>query len=282
MNYYKYNVAGNIFELILDDGLVNDKFFYRYKPFEIDNGTALFSMQVIIGQIEMGKLEKRIGEEAPFLWLYKNEEGKYQTGFSLNEKSASAILDGTTLYIIDTQSNREVESCVNNALMFLYTQYSSQNNTLLLHASVVNHNGYGYMFLGRSGTGKSTHSQLWLDNINNTELLNDDNPIIKIVGEEIFVSGSPWSGKTPCYKNEQIPLRGIVRLSQAKQNQISHLNNLQAFAALLPSCATIKWNKFIEDSVYHSILNVIKHCRIWNLECLPNNDAAILCNNTIK
>ena len=64
-----------------------------------------------------------------------------------------------------------------NAVMVAYTFATAMRSTLVAHASVVSHIGSGYMFLGKSGAGKSTHSQLWLDNMPDTELINDDNPI---------------------------------------------------------------------------------------------------------
>ena len=80
--------------------------------------------------------------------------------------------------------------------------------------------GNGYAFLGKSGTGKSTHSQLWLRYLEGYELLNDDHPIIRLVNDEVIIYGSPWSGKTPCYKNKQARLKAVVRLEQASENKI--------------------------------------------------------------
>ena len=62
---------------------------------------------------------------------------------------------------------------VNNAMMMLYAFAGSQHHILLQHASVIKRKGKGYLFLGKSGTGKSTHSRLWLKYIDDTELLND-------------------------------------------------------------------------------------------------------------
>ena len=63
--------------------------------------------------------------------------------------------------------------------------------------------------MGKSGTGKSTHSRLWLENVPGATLLNDDNPIVRLTLVGAIVYGSPWSGKTPCYKNESAPLAGV-------------------------------------------------------------------------
>ncbi|RZF61691.1 hypothetical protein [Sphingobacterium corticibacterium] len=64
-------------------------------------------------------------------------------------------------------------------LMVTYGQAVLSFSTILLHASVIEQDGQGYAFLGKSGTGKSTHSRLWLLHIPNAALLNDDNPAIR-------------------------------------------------------------------------------------------------------
>ena len=91
------------------------------------------------------------------------------------------------------------------------------------HSSVIRYRGRGVLFLGESGTGKSTHTRLWREHIPGAELLNDDSPIIRATDSEAFVHGSPWSGKTPCYRNERCPITAVVRLSQAPHNRIRRL-----------------------------------------------------------
>ena len=49
---------------------------------------------------------------------------------------------------------------VNNSLMLMYAFCSAPYKTLEMHASVIMNGGKGYLFLGKSGTGKSTHSSL--------------------------------------------------------------------------------------------------------------------------
>src|SRR5690606_24548491 len=90
-------------------------------------------------------------------------------------------------------------------IMVAYGQRCLLYRAILIHASVVSCAGKAYAFLGKSGTGKSTHSRLWLRHIAGTELLNDDNPAIRIEPDgRVFVYGTPWSGKTPCYKNKKV------------------------------------------------------------------------------
>ena len=44
---------------------------------------------------------------------------------------------------------------LNNALMLIFAFAGSQQDTLLIHASLVRLNGYGYPFIAKSGTGKA-------------------------------------------------------------------------------------------------------------------------------
>lgn len=172
---------------------------------------------------------------------------------------------------------------VNNAVMLMYALCTSVMNTLLIHASVAIAGGNGYAFLGKSGTGKSTHTRLWLQNISGACLLNDDNPVVRIDdGGKAVIYGSPWSGKTPCYRNESVPLRAIVRLSQAPYNSIRKLSGLSAYAAVAPSASSMKWERSVADGLHDTLSKLISTVGIYHLECLPDADAAVLCYDTVK
>ena len=44
-------------------------------------------------------------------------------------------------------------------------------NGIMLHASCVEKDGFAYLFSAPSGTGKSTHTHLWLENLKNTRII---------------------------------------------------------------------------------------------------------------
>jgi hypothetical protein len=108
--------------------------------------------------------------------------------------------------------------------------------TIALHSSVIVYQNQAVLFLGESGTGKSTHTRLWLQTIPGSKLLNDDSPVIRISNQKPICFGSPWSGKGNCYWNLSFPVAGIVRLRQAPYNKIRKLSRLEAFQAVYPSC----------------------------------------------
>ena len=124
---------------------------------------------------------------------------------------------------------------LNNALMLIFAFAGSTHQTLLIHASLVRQNGYGYAFIAKSGTGKSTQVSNWLRYLPGCDLMNDDNHIIRIIENKPFIYGGPWSGKTPCYRNVKAPLGAITRIDRAKENSIDKVGVVEEFASLLPS-----------------------------------------------
>ena len=200
------------------------------------------------------------------------------------------------LYI--TADCQDVRFCVDNALMLLFAFRTAPLMTLEMHAAVVvkadrcavrcqtsalldRPNGLidqqelGYLFLGHSGTGKSTHARMWLEAFEDAWLLNDDNPILRVMEDgEVRVYGSPWSGKTPCYNNAYARVGGIVKLSQAPHNKIRTLSLPEAYAYMLSSASGLKMEKQMADCMYETIKHVITHVKCYHLACLPNTEAA--------
>ncbi|RGN29570.1 hypothetical protein, partial [Bacteroides oleiciplenus] len=165
--------------------------------------------------------------------------GRYNGGFLF----VMAPPEGGTLEMWLDESRRIVSFKGNYNLRLLrfacwiaYGVATAPLETVAIHTSTIVCKGKAILFLGESGTGKSTHTRLWREHIEGAVLLNDDSPIIRIIDGKPWVYGSPWSGKTPCYKNESYPLAACVRLSQAPYNQIKRLSIAQGYAALHPSC----------------------------------------------
>lgn len=167
--------------------------------------------------------------------------------------------------------------------MVAFAQSSLLHNCVLIHSSVVMNDEFGYGFLGKSGTGKSTHSRLWLKYNMGFKLLNDDNPAVRIMDSgEVFVFGTPWSGKTPCYVNDVRPLKGLVRLKQAPQNIFDIRKNKDALLAILPSCSAIRWNLNLYSTLINILVDIINKVPIAELQCLPDEGAAYLCYSELR
>lgn len=93
----------------------------------------------------------------------------------------------------------------------------------LMHAAVLEYDGKCYAFLGKSGTGKSTHTGLWLKNLPSAKILNGDKPIIAYKNGEFIVYGTPWMGKERLGYNGKAPLKALCFLEQSKVNAITEI-----------------------------------------------------------
>ena len=169
------------------------------------------------------------------------------------------------------------------AVWLAFGIYSVSRHTVAVHSSTVIYKDKAILFLGESGTGKSTHTRLWLKHIPDTELLNDDSPFVFADKKNAVAFGSPWSGKTPCFKNKHVPIAGIVRLSKAPCNKIVKLSKISAVGALLPSCPpAFAYDEYLSDRICDILSLLIQQVPVYSLECVPDESAAKLVFSTLK
>lgn len=217
--------------------------------------------------------------------IFQNTAGDYCIQVSDPARRQCAILQANACFSrvrIALAGKASMRSLgLGNAIMMAYAFASADRGTLLMHASVVRERGIGYLFLGESGTGKSTHTANWLRFIPGTDLLNDDNPVVRWTGQSVVVYGSPWSGKTPCYRQEQATVGAFVQLEQAPFNAIRSQETLEAFVSVLTSCSVMKWDPRVYGGICDTVTQVIGHVPTYHLQNLPDEAAVQLAHKTI-
>ena len=187
------------------------------------------------------------------------------------------------LTIVEGLPRPALRFAIDNAAMLQFAFATAHAKVLEMHAAVVVHEGKARLFLGHSGTGKSTHARQWLAQYHSAYLLNDDNPILRVdENGKLWVYGSPWSGKTPCYRNERVPVAAIVQLEQAPANSITSLNPSQAYAYILSSCSGLKVIHEAMDGLHATISAIVLSTPVKKLKCLPDKASAVLCYESTK
>lgn len=284
--------------LIADIRLRSDKDLVEmglrgFKPFATEQrGDAACTMRFVdtVDVAGLGSLrtlsESYIADSNSDSAFYATERGYLYSIVSRNDNQQPALfyIDSTTNEVItDIKPSDSISLAVLRfGIWVMFGTVILKHGAVAIHSSVIVAEGRGVLFLGESGTGKSTHTRLWREGIEGAKLLNDDSPIVRIVDGEVRVYGSPWSGKTPCYKNEVYPMAGLCRLSQAPHNRITRLSNLMAIGALLPSCPPIfAHDSALQDMICATVGNIVRGVKSYHLECLPNSEAAELSYNTI-
>lgn len=180
---------------------------------------------------------------------------------------------------IASDSDENDSYFLSHALMIAFMIATCHNGTLLFHSSAVIYGGKAYLFQGKSGTGKSTHARLWTGHIAGAELLNDDNPLISFAEDGTAVAyGSPWSGKTHCYRNISAPVGAIVRIVRGEENSLRRLAPLKAYASLT---ASVFFMPFLSDELrekrHKTIERLAGSVACCEMHCRPDADAALTC-----
>ena len=108
-----------------------------------------------------------------------------------------------------------------------------QFSGLLMHASCVEKDGFAYLFSAKSGTGKSTHTALWLKAFEGCRILNDDKPAVRKIDGTFCACGTPFSGKFDISANVHSPIRALVFLERGAENNIKPIPAARAIPLFL-------------------------------------------------
>lgn len=153
---------------------------------------------------------------------------------------------------------------------------------LVLHASAISHRGKGIAFTAPSGTGKSTHTQLWEKYRPGTVVLNDDMPIIRIINNKPVIYGTPWSGSEIKYRNDSAPLTAIVILERAQKNSIIRLDAGEALKSLMPRLMLPYYDQALMDIAIRSLDDMIRLVPVYHLQCRPDVEAVELVHQCVS
>ncbi len=273
-----YLVAGHAFSVEMEGNEHVQQEMTQYETFAIETAdSVVFNLRVVENDQfpSAGEVTVELNQDDDGSQIVAGRMGS-QPYFEFQlwgKRSARMVTDAAYTEAVVTLDSNALFG-INNALMVMFALSTANRQTALFHSSVVSNGGRGYMFLGKSGTGKSTHSSLWLRYIDGSQLVNDDNPVVRRMPDGFYVFGSPWSGKTPCYRNVSYPLGGVVLLSQAPYNKIERLRPLQAYAALVPSISGKRWDSMVASGLHETENMMAGEVPVWHLECLPDEDAA--------
>jgi hypothetical protein len=118
----------------------------------------------------------------------------------------------------------------------LFSNLLARRHGLEIHAcGVIDAHGLGYLFVGKSGAGKSTMSRLWND-VPGATILNDDRIILRKCGGRVWMYGTPWHGDAGAAFAGACPLAAIFFLRHGTSNYCIRQNRVNA-AAALSSCS---------------------------------------------
>jgi len=142
-----------------------------------------------------------------------------------------------------------------------------QRQGLLLHAASVVRDGRAYVFMGRSGAGKSTVASLAPAG----SVLTDEISLLRCTAGKWQAYGTPFWGKFRAEgQNRCAPLAGIFSLVQAPRHRLESISGKQALAALLSNTLFFMAERKARENLLGIFLELSQSVPVWRLEFQKN------------
>ena len=150
----------------------------------------------------------------------------------------------------------------------------------VFHGAAIEYDGMAYLFTAPSGTGKTTHINLWKKHLGDkVSIINGDKPIIR-VGQYATVYGTPWAGKEGYQSNTSANIKAICILKQAKENKIERISKGEAVSHLMRQ-VYMPQNSDALSKTLALLGKVIENVPVYVLECDISKQAFDTCYNQI-
>jgi len=139
---------------------------------------------------------------------------------------------------------------------------------LVFHASGLDDNGSGIVFIGHSGAGKSTQVAMWQKE-SGVIALNDDRIAIVPSKSGLRCYGTPWGGSLNIAKNHSAPLKAIIILEQASTNQITRFPLAPLPSWMMARTFLPYWDKNLMVVAMKNLELILSKVPVYLLRCRP-------------
>jgi hypothetical protein len=139
---------------------------------------------------------------------------------------------------------------------------------LILHASGLDDNGQGLLFVGHSGAGKSTQVGLWSQEPG-VSILNEDRTAVRVNERGARCYGIPWGGNSAIARNHAAPLAAILMLEQAPVNELQPLAPTAAASLLSARAFLPYWDPALMRRALENLSALLQQVPVYRLRCRP-------------
>lgn len=160
-----------------------------------------------------------------------------------------------------------------HAMRFAFLILAQNRDLCVVHSASLLYREKAWLFSGKSGTGKSTHTNLWRDAWGVT-LLNGDLNCLGIEEDEVWAYGLPWCGTSGIATPKAYPLGGVVFLRQWKENLVQKLTEAEKISLLSMRMITPTWTAELLNKNLVLSEQIIRRCMVTRLCCTREQEAA--------
>ena len=162
------------------------------------------------------------------------------------------------------------------ALYRKFLDYGADNGVFVLHSSALAVDEEAFLFTAPSGTGKSTHARLYREVfLDRVTMINDDKPVIKKLGDEFYVYGTPWNGKHRIGSNKRFKVKAICQINRGKENTIEEISKKEMLFILLnQTIRPTDENK--ADKLFELLQQLLDSVGLYKLYCNVSTEAVMV------
>lgn len=160
-----------------------------------------------------------------------------------------------------------------HAMCPVYLYLAQRHNMAALHSASVLYQGKAWLFSASSGTGKSTHANLW-NKLYDAPLINGDLNLLALDNRQAVIHGTPWCGSSGCFDTRTYPLGGIILLKQSVRDYTEPLPEDKRRLFTLQRLVSPSWSKKLLARNLKLIEKLAPQILICRLYCTPNPSAA--------
>lgn len=255
----------------------------KLAEFEVEEMTGLISQEVTIvtrnEHLSLPVTSREYIEEHTLIDTSYFKLIEYQDTYSVIPKDLPSI---HCVYI--TKDARKAVIVTNTgesqdiflALRIPYLYLALLNGRVAVHSASILYDGKAWLFSGASGTGKSTHTNMWR-RLYDVSLINGDINLIGMGEAGAIVYGLPWCGTSGEYTLGSWPLGGIVFLKQGIEDKVKEIEVAYRPVRLLHRLMSPLWTEELLTKALEFSIQIASENRLFELECTMNDNAAIVC-----
>ncbi len=187
--------------------------------------------------------------------------------------------DNVTVYCT-TDVPAQITQELNYTIRLVFMYFAQMHQMVMIHSSSILYRDRVWLFSGPSGTGKSTHTDLWRQ-LCNTPVINGDLNLVTVEQGIPVVHGIPWCGTSGIYDTKTYPLGGVIFLKQGAINEVIPLSDDQKQLWLLHRTPSPAWTATGQDRNHHVITELYDRIFICQLSCTPDEQAVATIKNVI-
>lgn len=172
------------------------------------------------------------------------------------------------------------KEAVSTFLLQAFYTHAVKKNTIQLHAALIEYSGFGIVFLGPSGIGKTTQAELW-NRYRNARIINGDITFVQEENGEFWGVGTPWHGSSPYCENRRVRLKAMVVLKQGEKNQLRMLEGYEKVKEVSNSVFYPRWAEGGMELCLSTLDRLLRNLPVYELSCVPEEEAVALLERNI-